>query len=111
MAQSRFQLTTEGLQLMADGHVHVRVGFTCGSEDQTCYYSQKQCPRIDVQETDVLGTTDEWAANNLALMQVPTRTRRAGVLRNPGAVFEDVTGSTVPGDVTVDLDPIFDTVR
>lgn len=110
MAQTRFQLTTEGTQFMKNGAVSFRVGFTKTENGSTRYCSQKACPVIEAGSSDVLGTNDDWAASNLALMKVPNRTSRGGSKKASGLMFDDVTASTVSGDVTVDLDAIFSTV-
>lgn len=111
MATARFQLTVEGRQFAVASEVKFRVGFTGTSGGSTRYYSQRSCPIITIGQTDIIQTTDDWAIGNLTNMIVPTRTKRGGVARDPGMMFEDVTGTTTPGDVDVDLDTIFDTVR
>jgi hypothetical protein len=111
MATTRFQLTTEGQQFAQEGVVRLRVAFTGTSEGVTRYYGQRSCPILEISTTDVIQTTDDWASSNLTQMHVPTNTYRQGAAKEAGPMFEDVTGSTTEGDVDVDLDPIFDTVR
>ena len=106
MAAKRFRLSAVGKQMRTEAF-RFRVGFRDGSR----YCSQKKCPVITVSDTDVLATTDIWAQENLAVMRAAGRSRRNGKTHPVGQIWEDVTDATEEGDVTQDLDTVFDSVR
>lgn len=115
-APTRFRLTLVGQQMIARGQVTTHAQFRTmfsGTDmgGATRIYNQRRCPIISVDAADVLQTSDDFAIACLAVMEVRNLGRRNGQMMSTGLMFEDVTGSTVEGDVTVNLDTLFDTVR
>ena len=109
MAQKRYQLTAAGQTLVSGGVFRFRVGFSVENGGSIHYCSQSLCPIITMNGSDVIGTDNDWAKETIGKFIVPGNSHRGGS-NHPNAeeyVFEDVTGSTVEGDVDLDLDTIF----
>jgi hypothetical protein len=71
--------------------------------------SQKNAPTITIKNAppQIVGTNNDWAQGCLEHFHAPQNTVRNGLRRQAGPLFIDVTATTTPGDVDVDLDPIF----
>lgn len=106
MAQKRYKLSTAVLSttLMQAGNFRCRVGYEKIVEGTTVRVGQRNMPVLTVAIADVLGTVNEYGQACLEQFGIPQKTRRGGQPFTSGMVFDDVTATTAPEDVTIDLD-------
>jgi len=116
MSAARFKLTPAGMTLAALGsvpQVQFRVSFskTLPTGGMRLVTGNK-CPVISLppQVNQVVQTTNPIAIQCLRSLSVPNRTKRNFSTLTEGKIFQEVTAETGSGDVTLDLDPIFEAV-
>ncbi len=114
MAQKRYRINPPISAAFSRGPGKVDFSFRLGYAAATpgggtVYRSQKHCPLISIKNAppQIVGTENEWAQGCIEHFDAPQTTLRNGQRHPAGPLFIDVTDTTVPGDVDLDLDPIF----
>lgn len=107
--KKRYKITQDTISyLLKNNTYHFRVGYEKVIDGKKYLYSQKTCPVVGVTAVDIIQTENEFSQNNIKETKNFAGRIVNGQRLSEFYIFEDVTNTTVEGDVTVNLDSLFD---
>lgn len=102
----RYEMTNKANPFLRGDDLQFKLRYERPEGDSKRIVAARNAPIITCPKNGVIQTTNETAQRMIENYHAPTNTKRNGVARPPGAMFEDVTATTAPEDVDVDLDTI-----
>lgn len=113
MAQKRYRLTAvaKTTPYFIANTWAFRTGFDVYQDGKRHICPTAACPRLAIDGSAVVGTDNMTVQFAMDHMQIPKGPTINGLpYAASGAVFEDITATSVPGDVTYDVDSLLPTV-